>query len=38
MGTNLQKMATMFISDLLGKVLKTGVGTGRNLQHYHENI
>ena len=26
------------LGDLRGKVLEAGVGTGRNFQHYHENV
>ena len=28
----------LLLSDLRGKVLEAGVGTGRNFQHYHESI
>jgi ubiquinone/menaquinone biosynthesis C-methylase UbiE len=28
----------LLLSDLRGKVLEAGVGTGRNFQHYHESV
>ena len=33
-----RKWRPLLLGDLRGKVLEAGVGTGRNFQHYHENI
>ncbi len=33
-----RKWRPLLLGDLRGKVLETGVGTGRNFQHYHESI
>ena len=33
-----KKWRPLLLGDLHGKVLEAGVGTGRNFQHYHENI
>jgi ubiquinone/menaquinone biosynthesis C-methylase UbiE len=33
-----RKWRPQLLGDLRGKVLEAGVGTGRNFQHYHENV
>ena len=33
-----KKWRPALVGDLLGKVLEAGVGTGRNLEFYHQNV